>query len=562
MKQLGSCSITYGRLAGLLGLAGLALVPLGCGQPDGSLGDNLSSSGSGTDEGDGDGDAEEDGSGSEDEGETGDDDGPPPVKFDMSPPDVGEPDPPPEFPTTCAEAEENPSSVGCEFYPLALPDGPSTKGDTAFVTSNVSNEVATVTLSDVDGLVEERQIQPGDTYMFVVDDSRQLLEQSRISDDGYVIESDQVLQVYSFLPPIPTPTADATIVLPKSGLGNKHRAVTYNDKFGHYNDGQNGKQYVAVVATEDETEVTFSLAAAGSATIAGSGIPALDKDSGEDTVKVTLDRMETLTIAADNRDPITEAYNVELTGSLIRADKPIAAYSGNPPTGVPAQYPWVCCADLIATGLPPTTSWGKEYAAVKLYPIDVEPDIWRFVANRDDTEITLTGEYEDLIVLDEGEFFDLEVAENFWASGNHAFGLVHFMPGADLVEGALQTYDGPSLDNPGDPAMVWVYPSGNWLNRYLFPVGPTTFGEWLHDHANVVAPMADWGDITLDGAPLPAATPLTSDMGYARVPLPGDAAELIAPHGVPVEVTVYGYVHNGSYLYPGGMGLGKLNPAG
>ncbi len=550
MRRLGT------NLTGIA-VGAAALLTAACRPPDGSLGDNYGTgqTETGTD------DDEQTDTGTE-TGTDDEDTDDPPVKFDMSPPDVGDPDPPPEFPTTCADAEENPSSVGCEFYPLALPDGPSVHGDTSFVAGNVSNETATVTLSTIDGLVEQKTIEPGQIYQFVVDDTHQLLEQSRVSEDGYVLESDQVLQVYSFLPPWSTATADATIVLPRTALGLKHRAVTYNDRNGGSPNGIDGRQYVSVVATEDDTKVTFELAAPGSATLAGPEIPALEKDEGVDSVVVTLDRLETLTIAADNRDPVTEAYNVEMSGSLVRADKPIAAYSGNPPTGLPAKFPWPCCADLIATTLPPTTSWGREYAAVKLLPIDVEPDIWRIIANRDGTEVELTGGLEDLIVLDEGEFFDLETPESFWASGNHAFGLVHFMAGADLIEGDLQTYEGPVLSNPGDPAMVWVYPAGNWLNRYLFPVGPTTAGEWLHDHVNVVAPLADWGDITLGGVALPAATELTDEMGYVRIPVPDPVYELLAPPGVPVEVTVYGYVHNGSYLYPGGMGLGKLNPAG
>jgi hypothetical protein len=529
---------------------------LACRPPDGSLGDNLSSSSTS----DGTGEGSE--SGGTDESDSGETDGGIP-KFDTMPPqDFGEPDPPPEFPTTCAEAEDNPSSVGCEFYPLALNQSFNATGSTGFAASNASANPATVTLSDINGQIDQRVIQPGDFHMFVVDSTHHLEATTEVTEHGFVIDSDEVLQVYAFIPPISTVTADATIVLPRTALGHKHRAVTYNDFNGSSPDGIHGEQYVSVVAVEDDTEVFFELAAPGSATLAGSVLPALEKKSGEDNFSVVLDRLETLTIAADNQDPVTEAYNVELTGSLIRSDKPIAAYSGNPPVGVPAKFPWPCCADLIATNLPPTTTWGTQYAAVKLYPIDVEPDVWRFIGNRDDTEIELTGGVDDLIVIDEGEFFDLETPESFWAAGNHAFGMVHFMPGADMVEGSLQTYDGPSLSNPGDPAMVWVYPAGSWLNRYLFPVGPVTGGEWLHDHVNIVAPLADWDDVTLGGNPLPAATELTDTMGYVRVPVPDPIYELLAPPGVGVEVTVYGYVHNGSYLYPGGMGLGKLNPPG
>lgn len=533
------------------------LVFLGaCAPPDASLGDDLSGAGSSEASG-----SEGVGESTETEGDSGEDEGPP-VKFDMSPPDVGEPDPPPEFPTTCAEAEENPSSVGCEFYPLALPDGQSTYGSSGFAASNVSAKPATVTLSDVAGQVAQVVLQPGQVHMFEVDATRQLRERTEVMDFGWVIESDEPLQVFGYFPPLPTPTADATVVLPRTALGVKHRAVTYNDHVVHSGDGIHGQQYVAVVAVEDDTKVTFELAAPGSFTLAGDGLPALDKDDGETSLTVTLDRLETLTVAADNRDPITEAYNVELTGSLLTSDKPVATYSGTPPTGLPAQYPWPCCADLIADQLPPTTAWGRDYAAVKLLPIADEPDLWRLMANRDGTEIELSGGVEDLVVLDAGEYYDLLTPESFWASGNHAFAVIHFMVGADLVDGELDAYEGQHIVNVGDPAMVWVYPAGNWLDRYVFPVGPVTFGEWYHDHATVVAPLADWDAITLGGAALPPPIEIGPGYGYGYVPLPLPTYELLAPPGVGVSVDLYGYVHNGSYLHQGGMGLGRLNPAG
>ncbi|NVB39492.1 hypothetical protein G6O69_16740 [Pseudenhygromyxa sp. WMMC2535] len=53
-------------------------------------------------------------------------------------------------------------------------------------------------------------------------------------------------------------------------------------------------------------------------------------------------------------------------------------------------------------------------------------------------------------------------------------------------------YDCPdALQNPGDPAVGWVYPEGNWLNRYLFSPG-TGSSLWCHDHVTIVAALSDW----------------------------------------------------------------------
>ena len=68
----------------------------------------------------------------------------------------------------------------------------------------------------------------------------------------------------------------------------------------------------------------------------------------------------------------------------------------------------------------------------------------------------------------------------------------------------------------------------------------------------------------MDGAPLPAPTPIGGDSshGYVYIPVPNPTHEIVAPESVGVEVTVYGYVSYGSYVYPGGVGLQALNPEG
>jgi hypothetical protein len=115
--------------------------------------------------------------------------------------------------------------------------------------------------------------------------------------------------------------------------------------------------------------------------------------------------------------------------------------------------------------------------------------------------------------------------------------------------------------SPGDPAFLWVYPRGNWLNRYLFRVGSGEF--WCHDHITVTARTSDWDLITLAGEPLPAYTEIPgTGHGFAYIPVPDPQYELLAPGATGVEVKVYGYVGHGSYLYPGGMGLTTLNPEG
>ena len=536
--------------ATLLLIVSIVLIQAACGDDENASSETLDDATGPITLGDGDGDPSGDGDGDGDPGD-GDGEG---IKYDLGAPgDMGGPGAAPVFPKTCAEAEETTTSVGCVFYPLALP---GTQATTGFMVSNVSDSVANVTFSDQYGQIAQSQVQPGETYMFTDTGLHFMNTQTGIGDDGYVIESDQVLQLFQFMPPDGTVTADASIVLPGTTLGTKHRVVTYN---GHNN---NTPQYAAVVATEDATEVTFTLAQPHSQTEAGGGQPALDFDMGNDTLVVNLDRLDTLLIIGHWENHLDTAQLNEFTGSLFESDKPVAVYSGKYLANIPEGN---CCADLIAEAIPPTTTWGTEYAGVRFLPTGQpnKPDIWRFISNADGTVIELTGNTQGTLNLDEGEFADVSTGSVFWAKGNLPFGLAHFMTAGSLMSAQIQPYDCTALSDVGDPALSWAYPSGNWLSRYVFSPG-TGSSSWCHDHVTVVARLVQWNQITMDGAPLPAPTPIGGDSshGYAYIAVPNPSHEIVAPESVGVEVTVYGYVSYGSYVYPGGVGLQTLNPDG
>jgi hypothetical protein len=146
--------------------------------------------------------------------------------------------PPVPMPTTCAEAAEIPSSVGCEFYPLALPQSQLQYGNTAFLVSNVSAEPAHVVLEDRDDVVMEVDLAPGESQSLVVDETHQIVPVTGLQLRGYRLTSDQVLQAFVVVPPERSVTADASLALPVNALGQRHRIVTYPGNGGFPTDGQ------------------------------------------------------------------------------------------------------------------------------------------------------------------------------------------------------------------------------------------------------------------------------------------------------------------------------------
>ncbi len=475
--------------------------------------------------------------------------------------------PPVPFPTTCDEALESPSSVGCEFYPLALPQSEGQYGNTAFLVSNVSTQPAHVLLEDRDGVVMEVDLAPGESQSLIVDETHQLLVASGLQRRGYRLSSDQVLQLFVVIPPERSITADASIALPRNVLGQRHRIVSYPAPGSA---PSQGRQWVASVATEDDTKVTLELTGENTVTLGGGGYPPLNAAvEGQGEYTVTLDALDVLVVSASSANAETGDTENDLTGSLIHSDKPVAVYSGTLPVYVP-QAPvdeGVCCADLLAEAIPPTTAYGWRYAGVKFDPIAQEPDLWRFLADRDATTITLRGDVEDVFELDAGEFVDLQTPHSFVAEGSKPFALVHFMTGAELTgptKGTtVYTEDCGPLAALGDPAMSWVYPRGNWLTRYLFTVDISESEQWCRDRLTVVAAAENWDLITHNGDPLPPGEPL-ADGELLRAYLPAETGthDLQAPEEVGFEVTAYGYASYGSYVFTGGVGVQELNPEG
>ena len=490
--------------------------------------------------------------------------------------DVGDPDDPgipplPEpvpFPTTCDEAAEIPSSVGCEFYPLALPQGTGQWGDTAFLVSNVAPGSAHVVLEDRDGVVAELDLAPGESQPMIVGSDHQLLAQSGLQLRGYRLTSNAVLQVFVVVPPQRTPTADASIALPVNALGQRHRIATYPGNGGFVDLGQ---QWVSIVAPGDETEVTVEIVGEDTVTLMGNGYPALDASiDGQDQFTATLDALEVLVVAASPIDPESGEADNDLTGSLVLSNKPVAVYSGTLPVYVP-QPPIgesLCCADLLAEAVPPTTALGWRYAAVKFDPLGAEPDVWRFVGDHDGTVVTLSGGVDDVLELDAGELVDVQTPESFVAEGTRPFALLHFMTGSEMVAGsqkgpAIDTVDCGPVFTPGDPAMSWVYPRGNWLTRYLFTVDISDGAPWCRDRLTVVAAADEWDLIEHNGRPLPEGTPLADgELLRAYIGAEEGTHDLVAPDDVGFEVTAYGYADDGSYVFAGGVGVQVLNPAG
>jgi hypothetical protein len=108
----------------------------------------------------------------------------------------------------------------------------------------------------------------------------------------------------------------------------------------------------------------------------------------------------------------------------------------------------------------------------------------------------------------------------------------------------------------GDPAMVAMAPSEQYLPRYVILVP----GTWINDVAVVTRPTS--AQILLDGVAIPDASfnPVAaSGFEVARVPV-ADGVHVFDGGDEAFQVIIVGYDQYDSYGYLGGTGTGKINP--
>ena len=298
-------------------------------------------------------------------------------------------------------------------------------------------------------------------------------------------------------------STDTYLALPVESLGTRYRVAGYKWL------APDLVSQLAVVATEDNTIVEIT--------------PNVGTREGRPATKpftVRLNRGETWQVT-----PLfSPAYGSDLTGSLVRSSKPIAVYSGHNCAYVPSRQ-WKAC-NILVEQLPPTQTWGKEFV---LGPLDGQNStVYRVIADEDGTEVFQNG--KAVATLSAGEFYEEE----------------------DLLEPVLLTATGPVMvmqyakgftspppsgmiaDSTGDPMMILVPPSAQFLKSYRFM---TPFeGEWEH-FVNVVLKQEDAAGLRLDGKPVSVGVfqPIPgSSYLFARVPVKAGphALEGTGPFGV------------------------------
>jgi gliding motility-associated-like protein len=332
--------------------------------------------------------------------------------------------------------------------------------------------------------------------------------------------------------------SDATLVLPVPALGTEYYIMSYTP---YQTDGIHYPSEFAIVSVEDETEIELNNSVATE-----SGRP---KGS---TWKIQLNKGKTYQVHG-------ATSNDDLTGTHLKANKPICVFSGNRWTQVPRGKG---NRDNLLEQMPPVDSWGREFVMVSTK--NTVRDIYRFLSATDGNIIEIYNKGNVLnqsFTLNKGNWREIELdSSTRYVRSSQPILLAQFLVGGDY--NGHKPGSGPGPQGIGDPAMVVL----NSLEQYRDTVTlyNSPFEFIIENYINIVMKSRDTSTFLLDGLPLLNYNARFRTIGpndefaFAQIDVNSGPHTLIGG-GCGVIAIAYGYGYAESYAYGGGANYTKIN---
>jgi hypothetical protein len=485
-----------------------------------------------------------------------------------------------ECKTECDALEDSPSNVGCEFWAVDLPNERGLNNAAAapwgVVVSNVGQTTATVN-------IERNDAPPGqptqialETTLTIPSGQLQQVELPRrevtgwtqttpdppgppmtwLSSNAFRITSSAPLVVYQFNVFTNSFANDASLLLPRTGLGSKYRVlgfptanpITIGPAFAGIPDHTS----VTIVGVTGGTNVTVKV----SHDIVGDGgsIPAAL--AGE-TVTANLGPFDVLNLSNLCAQLVCTG---DMTGTIVEATHPVAVFSSGergiaPITDGPPPPPSYdgdhCCTEHLEEQMFPIESLGTKFVVTRS-PVRSsggyeEPDILRFMGVAATAQVTTNlPAPNDSFSLDPGQLLHTWTQQDFVLETTEPIMIAQYLVSQGFTE-----------NGNGDPSQTIFAPIEQYRDHYVFLV-PTS---WQENWVVLAAPAG--GTFQLDGAALPggctthsAGTLEGTDYEAIRCPVTEGPHTLTGDQ--PFGITVYGYGNVGSYAFVGGADVQKI----
>ena len=452
----------------------------------------------------------------------------------------------------CSPGALGTSYIGCDYYPTVTANIVEDVYHFAVAVANTSALAANLEIDKGGVLVLNDSVAPNSVKVITLPwdyalKVNLLIEPASLMVAGgaYRLRSDQPVTVYQYNPLEYEQdgldnsfTNDASLLLPVNVWSGDYFVVARNT-WDVFDAGiQISPGFYTVTASEDDTTVELLPSETGKLVIAGGGVAA------DGTGKVALDRGDVLEVFSALT--LGNPGKADVTGTRIKADRPIQVLGGHVCTNVPYD---INACDHLEESMYPYETLAKQYIVTPpLIPTGgntPKAQMVRIVATQDGTTLAYDPPQNGAptMIATAGQYVELsQTAADFEISANNKILVAQYMLG--------QEAGGDS----GDPAMALSVATEQYRTTYLFHA-PINYES---NFVNITAPMA--AKVTLDAAPV-AGFKAIGATGYGVVRLElGDNID--GNHRVesdkPVGISVYGYGQYTSYWYPGGLDLNVI----
>lgn len=362
-------------------------------------------------------------------------------------------------------------------------------------------------------------------------------------------------------------TSDGFLALPVSVLGQEYIVAAWPQlASGGGNNGYHLASLTTISAAYDNTQMTFEMGGNKMSLTTG-GL----KPGQSTTFKMMKGDVVCFSAAGNNQD---------ISGSYIKADKPVAVVSGNQCANVPVGVVW---CDFTSDMEIPIKAWGIEYHVTPIANRQNMP-VTRIFAKEKDTKIYVDGKYWATITrethLQESGFLEFR-PPNDSATGKPWPVVISSEPGKPIYVMLYNT--GQADDNvPSDPFQFVLTPLEQYPREIVFSTPGAQGGTlpFTVDYINLVYELTSTNTIPDDceiGTVVNGKyvwNPITNKFGsspgqifkvpvrgrtyaYKRLDLPGNGQYRIRAR-TPFGAYSYGFSSYDSYGYSSGTRVADL----
>ncbi|MDP4219210.1 MAG: T9SS type A sorting domain-containing protein [Bacteroidota bacterium] len=343
-------------------------------------------------------------------------------------------------------------------------------------------------------------------------------------------------------------TADAFLALPKTKTGPagiEYRIMSYTN---------------STLLPQAEMPSEFAVAAFDSNTTV-TIIPAAMTCNGDDSGKVltyVLNAGEGIQIQADRL-----THLLDMTGSIVRADKPIAVYGGHARAEAPNGYTYNdngnqrTSRDHLCEAMPPLSTWGYSFVTKNFGRTG--GDVVRILASVDGTVVKINNTVWGT-PLRANAFRDTIIPLSSLALGNII--TVETDKDHPILVGTI-AHSAVNAAGTGDPFLAIVPPLDQMYSDFSYFICNDELQYYANDqHLIIAAEQGVVGDIAIDNVKIPAGafTSIPWPMFGGRHYVATTVSQAMGPHrivcppipGSGITILAYGWGNVISYGYTAG----------